>query len=71
MSNAFWNWTNCENPKQVLDSLFPKDKNAQFTFIAGSGISLDPPSNLPTGYMFTHELMRRLVPESEFLTILE
>ncbi len=53
----------------TLESLFrPRDK---FCFLAGSGISLDSPSSLPTGYQFTRALIRRLIPEEERDNILE
>ena len=31
-------------------------------FLAGSGISIDPPSNLPTGYQFTKIILQALIP---------
>ncbi|MFX0090854.1 MAG: tetratricopeptide repeat protein [Candidatus Hodarchaeota archaeon] len=52
----------------TLEKLFrPKDK---FCFLAGSGISLDSPSCLPTGYQFTKALLEHLIPQEEQLEVL-
>jgi len=40
--------------------LFTKD--APYCFLAGSGISIDPPSNLPAGYQFTQSLLKHIIP---------
>ncbi|MFX0061587.1 MAG: tetratricopeptide repeat protein [Candidatus Hermodarchaeota archaeon] len=48
-------------PHITLETLFqPADR---FCFLVGSGISLDPPSCLPTGTQFTQALLERLIPE--------
>ncbi|MFX1534816.1 MAG: tetratricopeptide repeat protein [Promethearchaeota archaeon] len=52
----------------TLKTLFhPTDR---FCFLAGSGISLDPPSCLPTAYQFSKTLIRTLIPETECMAIL-
>ncbi|MFX1537161.1 MAG: tetratricopeptide repeat protein, partial [Promethearchaeota archaeon] len=52
----------------TLKSIFQlKDK---YCFLAGSGISLDPPSCLPTGYQFTRALLERIIPQEEHTNIL-
>ncbi|MFX1254074.1 MAG: tetratricopeptide repeat protein [Promethearchaeota archaeon] len=57
-----WSW--CPAPQHItLDKLFRPDDT--FCFLAGSGISLDPPSCLPTGYQFTKALLERLIPQEE------
>ena len=62
-----WEWRPA--PKEItLETLFrPQDK---FCFLAGSGISLDPPSCLPTAYQFTQALLERLIPQQERSNIL-
>ncbi|MFX0061588.1 MAG: tetratricopeptide repeat protein [Candidatus Hermodarchaeota archaeon] len=55
--------------ENTLERLFrPEDK---FCFLAGSGISVDPPSYLPTGSQFTRILLEQLVPQEESPEILE
>jgi len=43
-----------------IDELFSTD--ARLTFLVGSGVSLDYPSCQPTGYEFTHALVRHFLP---------
>ena len=57
---AFWirllmpsEWVLRSAPKDVkLDTLIHED--GRYCFLAGSGISLDPPSCFPTGYQAAH-----------------
>ncbi|MFX0091071.1 MAG: DUF2225 domain-containing protein [Candidatus Hodarchaeota archaeon] len=64
---SIWTWRP-SSPKITLEKLFhPKYK---FCFLVGSGISLDPPSCLPTGYQFTKALLTHLVPKEEIEDIL-
>lgn len=44
-----------------LQDLFAK--KAAYCFLAGSGVSIDPPSNLPTGYQFTQTLLKKILPQ--------
>ncbi|MFX0063060.1 MAG: tetratricopeptide repeat protein [Candidatus Hermodarchaeota archaeon] len=56
-NQIFWS----KAPQDVtLASLFEVKK--KYSFLAGSGISLDPPSSLPTGYNFTKMILEQLVP---------
>ncbi|MFX0065932.1 MAG: tetratricopeptide repeat protein [Candidatus Hermodarchaeota archaeon] len=52
----------------TLETLF--HQTDRFCFLAGSGISLDPPSCLPTAYQFSKTLIRTLIPETEYMAIL-
>ena len=62
-----WTWTT-GTKELTLERIFqPKDN---FCFLVGSGISLDPPSCLPTGYQFTKDILERLIPEKERQTVL-
>ncbi|MFW9995947.1 MAG: tetratricopeptide repeat protein [Candidatus Odinarchaeota archaeon] len=62
-----WVWTT--GPKDLtLESIFQSKDS--LCFLAGSGISLDPPSCLPTGYQFTKAVLERLIPEEERQTVL-
>ncbi|MFX1534244.1 MAG: tetratricopeptide repeat protein [Promethearchaeota archaeon] len=55
-------------PEITLETLFrPK---ATFCFLAGSGISLDSPSCLPTGYQFTKALLEQLIPKEKQMDVL-
>ena len=49
-------------PDQILQLFNSQDK---FCFLAGSGISLDPPSCLPTGYMLIKLILQQTIPQSE------
>ncbi|MFX0062341.1 MAG: tetratricopeptide repeat protein [Candidatus Hermodarchaeota archaeon] len=62
-----WSWKSA--PSEItLETVFgAKD---QFCFLVGSGISLDPPSNLPTGYQFTKAILEHLIPLEERANIL-
>ncbi|MFX1251939.1 MAG: tetratricopeptide repeat protein [Promethearchaeota archaeon] len=55
--------------RQLFDRINPQ-KNA-CTILAGAGISLDPPSNLPTGYQFTRTLLQNIVINEELQSILQ
>lgn len=44
-----------------LSDLFPPRR--KLCLLVGSGISIDPPSSLPTGFHFMQELIGRVVPE--------
>ncbi|MFX1533814.1 MAG: tetratricopeptide repeat protein [Promethearchaeota archaeon] len=56
------------SPHITLETLFqPTDR---FCFLVGSGISLDPPSCLPTGTQFTQVLLERLIPQEIITSIL-
>lgn len=44
-----------------LNSLFKS--NQKFCILAGSGISLDPPSNLLTGFQFTESIIKYFIPK--------
>ncbi|MFX0093070.1 MAG: tetratricopeptide repeat protein [Candidatus Hodarchaeota archaeon] len=56
-------------PDMTLETLFsPKQ---MYCFLAGSGISLDAPSCLPTGYQFTRAVLERMIPEEERAQVLE
>lgn len=57
-----------ENIMRLHELFQPED---MFCFLVGSGISLDPPSCLPTGYKFTKELLDRLIPQEQRKAILE
>jgi tetratricopeptide (TPR) repeat protein len=61
-----WTW---EHEKISLDSLFQKESS--FCFLAGSGISIDSPSNLPCGYHFTRSVIEDLMPRSKIEEILQ
>ena len=67
MKNAYV-WRNISQTL-TLESFFQPDQ--KYCFLAGSGISLNPPSNLPTGYQFTKTLLQELLPETDKQTILE
>ena len=57
-----WYW--CSAPEQItLETIF--ESKEKFCFLAGSGISLDPPSCLPTGYQFTRTVLEGLIPSNE------
>ncbi|MFX0091424.1 MAG: tetratricopeptide repeat protein, partial [Candidatus Hodarchaeota archaeon] len=57
-----WSWHPA--PKDLtLEKLF--DPKAKFCFLVGAGVSLDPPSCLPTGYHFTKAILEQLIPEVE------
>ena len=43
---------------------------SEFCFLAGSGISIDPPSSLPTGFQYTNSLLEQLVPEEVLTDVL-
>lgn len=43
-----------------ISDLFSTD--VCYCFLAGSGISIDAPSNLPTGYQFTRSLLHDILP---------
>ncbi|MFX1255343.1 MAG: tetratricopeptide repeat protein [Promethearchaeota archaeon] len=62
-----WYWR-IAPPGVTLEKLFSPETT--FCFLAGSGISLDPPSCLPTGYQFTKALLERLIPEEQRTNIL-
>ncbi len=49
--------------RSLEDILSPERK---YCFLAGSGISIDPPSCLPTGQEFTEALLKRCIPESKY-----
>ncbi|MFW9998074.1 MAG: tetratricopeptide repeat protein [Candidatus Odinarchaeota archaeon] len=51
-----------------LETIFEIDR--KFTFLAGSGVSLEKPSCLPTGYQFVEKLLDQTVPNEEKSTIL-
>jgi len=40
-------------------------ENRLYTFLVGAGISMDPPSNIPSARMFVHELFKYYAPEEE------
>ncbi|MFW9998076.1 MAG: hypothetical protein ACFFD4_38895 [Candidatus Odinarchaeota archaeon] len=52
-----------------MDTLF-SGKN-DLCFLAGSDISLDPPSCLPTGFQFINKLLELIIPDAEREGILE
>ncbi|MFX0092287.1 MAG: tetratricopeptide repeat protein [Candidatus Hodarchaeota archaeon] len=65
--STIWSW-DFASQHVTLETLFHfTDK---FCFFVGSGISLDPPSCLPTGYQITRALLERMIPEEERTTIL-
>ncbi|MFX0091495.1 MAG: tetratricopeptide repeat protein [Candidatus Hodarchaeota archaeon] len=57
--SKYWQWSPAP-PHITLETLFRTE--GKFCFLAGSGISVDPPSNLPTGYQFTQAVLERLIP---------
>ncbi|MFX0060798.1 MAG: tetratricopeptide repeat protein [Candidatus Hermodarchaeota archaeon] len=62
-----WYWFPAPR-KTRLESIFrSRDK---FCFLVGSGISLDPPSSLPTGHQFMETLIERLIPQRELMNVL-
>ncbi|MFX1534249.1 MAG: tetratricopeptide repeat protein [Promethearchaeota archaeon] len=65
---SHWSWSSA--PSHInLETLFrPQHK---FSFLAGSGISLDPPSCLPSGYHFTKALLETLIPSEEHSNVLK
>jgi tetratricopeptide (TPR) repeat protein len=48
--------------------IFPKEE--LFTFLAGAGISMDPPSNVPSARMFVKKLFQYYAPEDEIEILL-
>ncbi|MFX0095859.1 MAG: SIR2 family protein, partial [Candidatus Hodarchaeota archaeon] len=63
-----WTWTTASEDI-TLDSLFQSQD--KLCFLVGSGISLDSPSCLPTGYQFTKALLEQLIPTDVRSKILE
>ncbi|MFX1239385.1 MAG: SIR2 family protein, partial [Promethearchaeota archaeon] len=59
-------WHHYEGKLSDLFSLSSKP-----AFLVGAGISHDPPSNLPTGYQFTKEVLQQLLPTDQVEPILE
>src|SRR5882672_3057921 len=45
----------------TLQAIIERDQ--KLSFLVGSGVSVDPPSGLPTGYAFTKILLANLLPE--------
>ncbi|HUW90290.1 MAG TPA: tetratricopeptide repeat protein [Candidatus Nanopelagicaceae bacterium] len=52
-----------ENQEEILKDLFSEKK--VYTFLVGAGISMDPPSNLPSARMFVKGLFKYYAPEEE------
>ncbi len=44
-------------------------ENRLYTYLVGAGISMDPPSCIPSARMFVHELFKYYVPEGEIEAI--
>jgi len=51
-----------------LDQIF--QPNNKFCFLAGSGVSVDPPSSLLTGYQFTKAILENIIPKQHKSSIL-
>lgn len=51
-----------------LGDLFAKDR--AYCFLAGSGVSIAPPSCLPAGYQFTQSLLKQILPHEHIDVIL-
>jgi hypothetical protein len=59
MKNLYYIWKNIESThcfNQICDDL----KNGQLVIFAGSGISVDPPSNLPAGNKWRKQLLDKM-----------
>jgi tetratricopeptide (TPR) repeat protein/NAD-dependent SIR2 family protein deacetylase len=52
-----------ENQEAVLKDLFSENKT--YSFLVGAGISMDPPSNLPSARIFVKSLFKYYAPEEE------
>ncbi|MFX1253713.1 MAG: tetratricopeptide repeat protein [Promethearchaeota archaeon] len=52
---------------EKLNSLFPQ--NEQFSFLVGAGISIEPPTNLPSARVIASLLLKHIVPKTELETI--
>jgi len=63
--NETWAW--CKLPIKLEEIFSSKNR---YCFLVGSGISLDPPSCLPTGYQLTKMLLERFIPPEEQKNIL-
>ena len=52
-----------------LQSLFSKDD--KYTFLVGAGISMDPPSNIPSAREFVRVLIEHFAPEHDINPLLD
>ena len=55
--------------KKILNDLIEKINNGKLAFFCGSGISLNYPSNLPTGNMLRKEILIKLF-KTKFIILL-
>lgn len=62
------NYTWVKSNKSIEDII---EKNREYCFLAGSGISLDSPSMMPTGFQVTKQILENVIPEDEIISILE
>lgn len=62
-----WQWQRA--PELTLSDIF--SEKDQLCFLVGSGVSLDPPSCLPTGFQFTEKLLEKLIPKEEHQAVFE
>ena len=56
--------------KQIYSVTYNFPKEELYTFLAGAGISMDPPSNVPSARMFVKKLFQYYAPEDEIETLL-
>ncbi|MHA2246939.1 MAG: tetratricopeptide repeat protein [Candidatus Hodarchaeales archaeon] len=52
-----------DEEKKISDLFISSRK---ICFLAGAGISIDPPSNLPSGLNFSKNLLKQIIPRQEF-----
>jgi len=57
-----------EGKNSDISSIFPQ--NEAYTFLVGAGISMDPPSNVPSARMFVKKLFKYYAPDPEIENLL-
>ena len=60
--------TNITNFKGRIENLLPLDEN--YTFLVGAGISMNPPSNLPSAREICRSLLEYFAPKIQIENIL-